>query len=74
MPSARLLERQQLLLKYEIPTTGDLSVSFLFATLLREQARLGITDFTVSQSTLEKIFLTITSQQNAAAEGVDPDD
>lgn len=53
-PGAKTVQR------YAIP---DASLSAIFSALLAHQAALGVEDFSVSQTTLEDVFLEFAKQQ-----------
>jgi ATP-binding cassette subfamily A (ABC1) protein 3 len=60
-------------MKYQLPRQ-NLSLSSIFASIESSKARLGISDYCISQSTLEQIFVAIAKQHdtpsNVAASGV----
>lgn len=62
-PNSRLEEEHMTRLKYCIPVK-DLSLSQVFGALEGEKERLGLEDYSVSQSTLEQVFLSLANGQS----------
>lgn len=61
-PSSRLEEEHLTRVKYSIPVK-DFTLSQVFSTLEREKDRLELEDYSVSQSTLEQVFLSLANGQ-----------
>lgn len=61
-PNSKLEEEHLTRVKYSIPVK-DFSLSQVFGALEREKERLGLEDYSVSQSTLEQVFLSLASGQ-----------
>ena len=61
-PNSRLEEEHLTRVKYSIPV-NDFTLSQVFSTLEKEKERLGFEDYSVSQSTLEQVFLSLANGQ-----------
>lgn len=61
-PNSRLEEEHLTRVKYSIPVK-DFTLSQVFGTLENEKDRLGLEDYSVSQSTLEQVFLSLANGQ-----------
>jgi len=61
-PNSRLEEEHLARVKYSIPVK-DFKLSQVFGTLEKEKTRLGLEDYSVSQSTLEQVFLSLANAQ-----------
>ena len=55
-PGYQLLERHNSKLRYSLPKEDDMKLSTLFSMLEDNTARLGVAEYSVSQTTLEQIF------------------
>ena len=60
-PGAILEEEHMVRVKYSLPQK-TVSLAHVFATLEREKSNLGLEDYSVSQSTLEQVFLSLASR------------
>lgn len=63
-PGARLLESHNGVLHFQIESEG-LSWSYIFGQLERNKVRLNIVDYSVSQTTLEQVFINFAKAQHA---------
>lgn len=61
-PNSRLEEEHLTRVKYSIPVK-DFTLSHVFGTLEKEKDRLGLQDYSVSQSSLEQVFLSLANGQ-----------
>ena len=62
-PGNQLLERHDSKLRYSIPKTDNTRLSDLFSTIEDNKEQLDISEYSVSQTTLEQIFNTFASKQ-----------
>lgn len=60
-PGAILEEEHMVRVKYSLPQK-TVSLAHVFASLEREKSHLGLEDYSVSQSTLEQVFLSLASR------------
>ncbi|KAJ7352721.1 hypothetical protein OS493_034326 [Desmophyllum pertusum] len=63
-PGARLLENHNGVLHYQVETEG-LSWSYIFGQLEKNRAALNIVDYSVSQTTLEQVFINFAKEQHS---------
>jgi len=63
-PGARLLESHNGVLHFQVETEG-LSWSYIFGQLERNRAALNIVDYSVSQTTLEQVFINFAKEQHS---------
>ncbi|XP_073229976.1 phospholipid-transporting ATPase ABCA3-like [Porites lutea] len=63
-PGARLLESHNGVLHFQVETEG-LSWSYIFGQLERNRAALNIIDYSVSQTTLEQVFINFAKEQHS---------
>jgi len=61
-PNSRMEEEHLTRVKYSIPVK-DFTLSQVFGTLETEKLRLGLEDYSVSQSSLEQVFLSLANGQ-----------
>jgi len=61
---AKLMDHHSGILHYQINTEG-LSWSYIFGQLERNRAALNIVDYSVSQTTLEQVFINFAKEQHA---------
>ncbi|CAM6122589.1 unnamed protein product [Calypogeia fissa] len=66
-PGATLDEQHSLRVKYSIPLEG-LSLSKVFRTIESEKERIGLEDYSVSQSSLEQIFISFAKGRDHSCE------
>jgi len=66
-PDSVLDETNERRLKYRLPA-GSLNLSYIFGTIEKAKKDLEIDDYSVSQSTLEQIFLLMASQDRVKEE------
>lgn len=64
-PESTLEEQHMTRVKYHLPKRA-FSLSKAFCALEREKDRLGIEDYSISQNTLEQIFLSLANGHNGA--------
>jgi len=64
-PGSTLEEQHMTRVKYHLPKKA-FSLSKAFCALEREKDRLGIKDYSISQNTLEQIFLSLANGNNGA--------
>lgn len=62
-PESTLEEQHMTRVKYHLPKKA-FSLSDAFCALEREKDRLGIEDYSISQNTLEQIFLSLANGHN----------
>jgi hypothetical protein len=63
LPASILVEEHGTSLKYTIPRESVSSVSFIFETVSRLSLDIGMSEFGVSQTSLEQVFLHFGKQQ-----------
>ncbi|XP_078344110.1 phospholipid-transporting ATPase ABCA3-like [Oculina patagonica] len=63
-PGAQLMDSHSGILHYQINTEG-LSWSYIFGQLERNRAALNIVDYSVSQTTLEQVFINFAKEQHS---------
>jgi ABC-type multidrug transport system ATPase subunit len=63
LPASILVEEHGTSLKYTIPRETVSSVSFIFETVSRLSLDIGMSEFGVSQTSLEQVFLHFGKQQ-----------
>lgn len=68
-PGAELEESHGTLLKYKMPKQSDITLSEAFGRIERAKAALHIADYSLTQATLEQIFVSFAKHQA----GSDPD-
>jgi hypothetical protein len=61
-PGSKLEEEHLTRVKYSVPV-NDFTLSQVFGALEEERERLGLEDYSVSQSTLEQVFLSLANGQ-----------
>lgn len=54
---ARLIDEHGLMVNYEVPISQQISLGTLFDLMENQSNNLGVSDYALSQSTLEQIFL-----------------
>ncbi|KAJ7993337.1 hypothetical protein DPEC_G00271380 [Dallia pectoralis] len=62
-PNIQLMERHQNVLQYQLPT-GACSLALVFEVLSNSDEELGITDYSVSQTTLDQVFVNFAKEQS----------
>ncbi|XP_034149596.1 phospholipid-transporting ATPase ABCA1 isoform X2 [Esox lucius] len=62
-PGIELMERHQNVLQYQLPT-GACSLARVFDVLSSNHEELGITDYSVSQTTLDQVFVNFAKEQS----------
>lgn len=65
-PRAQLAEERWQRLTYRLPSDGA-PLSRIFGAMEKEKARLDIDEYSVSQSTLEQVFLSFAKRKSGAA-------
>ncbi|KAH9121305.1 hypothetical protein AeMF1_006910, partial [Aphanomyces euteiches] len=63
-----LVERQNDVSRFQLSSDGKPSLSSVFSTVEQTKARVGIQEYTISQTTLEQIFNSFAAQQKGANE------
>jgi ABC-type multidrug transport system ATPase subunit len=69
-PQSRLLEKHVRLLRFQLPSLQEQKISSLadlFEILEKNKLNIGICDYSISQTTLEQIFLHFSQQQEEEA-------
>ncbi len=66
-PGAGIVEEHPERIKYSVGASG-LSLSGLFEDIEKNKAKLGIIDYSVSQSSLEAVFIQLAKSDEKAAE------
>ncbi|XP_066289391.1 phospholipid-transporting ATPase ABCA3-like isoform X2 [Branchiostoma lanceolatum] len=62
-PGADLVDEHQGMLQYQLSSTGGLTWSYVFEALEGKRTDLGIVDYSVSQTSLEQVFLNFAKDQ-----------
>ncbi|XP_078609223.1 phospholipid-transporting ATPase ABCA3-like isoform X2 [Branchiostoma floridae x Branchiostoma japonicum] len=62
-PGAELVDEHQGMLQYQLSSTGGLTWSSVFEALEGKRTDLGIVDYSVSQTSLEQVFLNFAKDQ-----------
>ncbi|XP_066551415.1 ATP-binding cassette, sub-family A (ABC1), member 7 isoform X2 [Amia ocellicauda] len=62
-PSIQLKERHQNVLQYQLPSRAC-PLASIFAVLSQNRQRLGIEDYSVSQTTLDQVFINFAKEQS----------
>ena len=69
LPAAQLQEEQEGRLTYALPTAQRLGDAFDALEALRSTPAVGVQDFSVTQSSLEQLFIGFANQQDGARRG-----
>jgi len=69
-PEAKLEEEHQGLLQYIIPKAYNVTWAGIFALLERHKHQIGIQDYSVSQTSLEQVFLSFAKAQRGEDESL----
>ncbi|XP_078687656.1 phospholipid-transporting ATPase ABCA3-like isoform X4 [Branchiostoma floridae x Branchiostoma belcheri] len=67
-PGAELVDEHQGMLQYQLSSTGGLTWSYVFEALEGKRTDLGIVDYSVSQTSLEQVFLRFALHQEGEEE------
>lgn len=66
VPGIRLLERYGGHVKFEMPLQGELTLASVFELVEANKTELGVLDYSVSQTSLEQVFLQIAEKYEVA--------
>jgi len=62
-PGSALKDSHHGLVQYHIPRSPSVSLSALFSTMEEVRGRLSVEDYSISQTTLEQVFISFASSQ-----------
>ena len=62
-PGCTLKEEHQSMVTYQIPAGGDVSWAYVFGSVERAKQQMDIEDYSVTQTTLEQVFLNFVRHQ-----------
>jgi ABC-type multidrug transport system ATPase subunit len=70
-PEAELKEQQHNLLEYQLPSSSA-QLSFVFSQLETDKEKLNIQDYSISQTTLDRVFVHFAKQQGDGVSSTEP--